>query len=123
MLRSPSRQQSGFTLVEALVAATLAATALVAIAHLAAVGVRQSTNSARALTALAAAQGKLEQLAAGTLVDGTGEHAGDVLVRWTIAPAAAADDSILSLHVCAYAAGSATNRPDACVATLGARRP
>jgi type II secretory pathway pseudopilin PulG len=115
--------ESGFTLVEALVAATLVATALVTLAHLAATGVRQSGTNARALIALAAAQGKLEQLAAGTLVNGTGEDTGDLLVRWTIAPVAAADSSISSVHVCAYSAGRATDRPDACVATLRARRP
>ena len=122
MLPNSVREECGFTLVEALVAATLVAVAIVAVAHLAAIGVRQSAVSARTLTALAAAQGKLEQLAAGAIAIGSGNEAGEFLLRWTIAPIASVDPSIVSLQVCAYES-TTQSRPEACVATLRANRP
>jgi type II secretory pathway pseudopilin PulG len=122
MLPNSVRDECGFTLVEALVAATIVAVAIVAVAHLAAVGIRQSAISARTLIALAEAQGKLEQLAVGAISVGSGDEIGAFRLRWTIAPVASVDPSILSLTVCAYESTS-NDRPEACVATLRANRP
>ena len=117
------RRETGFTLVEALIAATIMATALVSLAYLAALGIRQSTASARALTALAAAQGKLEQLLAGTITVGSGEHTGDSLLQWTIAPVPTVGSALFSVQVCAYSTPQAAEPADACVATLRGNRP
>jgi Tfp pilus assembly protein PilV len=122
MLPNSVCKECGFTLVEALVAATLVAIAIVAVAHLAAIGIRQSAVSARALIALAASQGKLEQLAAGAIGIGSGSEGGEFLLRWTIAPIASADVGVVSLEVCAYEA-TRNDRAEACVATLRATRP
>lgn len=59
--RSASR---GFSLIEALVAASLMGTAIVTLAHLVALGTHQTIASRRVLTATVAAQSKLEQLRA-----------------------------------------------------------
>lgn len=122
MFPAQLRQQSGFTLIEALVASALMATALVTVAHLASIGIRQSTNSMRALTALAAAQGKLEQLLAGTLTAGSGDQTGEVLLQWTVAPSVVGS-ALLSVRVCAYASLRADGPADACVATFRGLRP
>lgn len=62
-MRTPPRTPArGFSLVEALVASCLIASAIVGLAHLVAVAAEQSLTSRRALGALTAAQAKLEQL-------------------------------------------------------------
>lgn len=53
---------SGFSLIETLVASALVASVVVGLAHLVAVGAHQSLRSRRAVNAVAAAQSKLEQL-------------------------------------------------------------
>lgn len=53
---------AGFSLVEALVASLLVASAIVGLAHLIAIGAEQSLGSRRAASALSIAQSKLEQL-------------------------------------------------------------
>lgn len=58
------RSSRGFTLVEALVAALLVATALVGAVHLVSVGAAQSLSARRATTARVLAQSKLEHLRA-----------------------------------------------------------
>ena len=122
MLPNSVRDECGFTLVEALVAATIVVVAIVALAHLAVVGLRQSAAGARGFIALAEAQGKLEQLAVGVISVGSGNETGAFRVQWTIAPVASVDPSVLSLEVCAYETAS-SDRPEACVATLRASRP
>lgn len=52
----------GFSLIEALVAALLAAAAIATLAHLVAAAVLQSADSRRAVTAIALAQSKLDEL-------------------------------------------------------------
>lgn len=52
----------GFSLLETLIAASLVAVAVVAIAHLVAIGAEQTSAGRRAMTATVAAQSKLEQL-------------------------------------------------------------
>jgi hypothetical protein len=52
----------GFTLVEALIASLLVASAIVALAHLVALGAEQSLGSRRATSAWTIAQSKVEQL-------------------------------------------------------------
>lgn len=54
----------GFTLVETIVAAALVATAIVALAHLVALGAEQSASNRHALGALVAAERRLEALRA-----------------------------------------------------------
>ena len=115
--------QRGFTLIEAVVAATLIAIALVVVAHLAAVGVRQTANSRRELAALMAAQGKLEKLRAGSAPIGSGEDSADLVLRWSVAALDVADPRTVVLHVCAYAPGHVHLRPDACVSTISGSRP
>ncbi len=62
-MRIPSTISSdGFTLIEAIVAAAILTTAIVALAHLLALGVRQSQNDRRSLITIVAAQAKLEEL-------------------------------------------------------------
>ena len=107
----------GFTLVETIVAAAIVAVAVVAVAHLAAIGIRQSSASTRALTALVAAQGKLEALNAAAIAIGAGEQRGEVVLRWTIAPLDPADPSIVSVQVCAFPLEGG-DRPNTCVATV-----
>jgi|SRR5687767_7804628 hypothetical protein len=53
---------SGFSLIEALIASVLVASALVGLAHLIVVGAQQALNSRRAASALTLAQSKLEHL-------------------------------------------------------------
>lgn len=60
----PSPDTRGFSLLETLVAAALVGTAVVALAHLVALGAGQTIASRRSLTALVMAQSKLEQLRA-----------------------------------------------------------
>jgi prepilin-type N-terminal cleavage/methylation domain-containing protein len=115
--------QRGFTLIEALVAATLIAIALVAVAHLAALGVRQTANSRRELAALMAAQGKLEELRAVSAPIGSGEDSAELVLRWSVAAVDVADANTVVLRVCAYAPGHVNLRPDACVSTISGRRP
>ncbi|MGH9174488.1 MAG: type IV pilus modification PilV family protein, partial [Vicinamibacterales bacterium] len=62
-MRSHSwRTTGGFSVVEALVASCLVASAIVGLAHLVAIGAEQSLASRRATSALTIAQSKLEQL-------------------------------------------------------------
>lgn len=123
MRRKLFRETSGFTLVEAVVAATLVATALVAVAHLAAIGIRQSAVNARALGALHAAQGKLEQLIAGPAIIGSGDESADFVLRWTIAAMDPADLALVTMRVCAFAGNQTNLLPEVCVATVRAIRP
>ena len=124
MFPNSFREETGFTLVEALIAATLVATALVAIAHLAAIGTRQSATSSRALVALLAAQGKLEHLAGDATAVGSGEEARESLVlRWNVTPITSVDPSMVTVEVCAYGWTRTHERPEACVATLRASLP
>jgi hypothetical protein len=115
--------ESGFTLVEALVAASLVAVSMAALAHLAAVGLRQSVVTAHALTALVSAQSKLEQLTANALVIGGGDEIADLVLRWTIEPIEPADPTILRIAVCAYGWRERDSRPEACVATIRTTTP
>lgn len=139
----PLRAGHGFTLVEALVAATLVATAVVVLAHLAAIGTRQSAQNRRTLTALVAAQGKLEQLRAvvWSYTDGGGgltpspprslvqdyagfvDEAGDMVLRWLVAAVEPSDPNTMILQVCAYTSHHADRPPEACVSTIRTRRP
>lgn len=52
----------GFSLIEALIASVLVASALVGLAHLIVIGAQQALNSRRATSALTIAQSKLEHL-------------------------------------------------------------
>lgn len=54
--------EGGFSLLEALVASLLVASAIVSLAHLIAIGAERSLASRRAVSASAIAQSKLEQL-------------------------------------------------------------
>ena len=63
---TPFTRDSGFTLIETIVATAIVATALVALAHLFTLGAAQSLHNRYALSALTAAQGKLRQLQAAT---------------------------------------------------------
>jgi Tfp pilus assembly protein PilV len=124
MVPNSFREETGFTLVEALVAATIVATAIVAIAHLAAIGIRQSATSSRALIALLAAQGKLEHLAGDATPVGSGEEAHDSLVlRWNVTPITSVDPRMVTVEVCAYGWTRSNERPEACVTTLRAPQP
>jgi hypothetical protein len=133
----------GFTLIEAVVAATLIATALVALAHLVAVGTRQAARNRHDLAALVAAQGKLEQLRAviwrftdprdgltpspprSLLEDAAGfvDAAGTYVLRWAMLPIDVADANTLVLQACAYVARAPDQPPAACVATIRTREP
>jgi type II secretory pathway pseudopilin PulG len=123
MLAHTSRNSSGFTLIEAIVAAALVATSLVLVAQLVAIGVRQSAVSTHALSALLAAQGQLEKLTTGGLAAGTGSESADFLLRWTIAPIDAVDPALRSIEVCAYRSHEIGARPDACVVTVRTEIP
>jgi Tfp pilus assembly protein PilV len=59
---SRTAQESGFTLLEVLIACTLILTAVAGFAHLAAAGVARANATRGAAAALALAQGRLEQL-------------------------------------------------------------
>jgi prepilin-type N-terminal cleavage/methylation domain-containing protein len=63
---TPFTRDSGFTLIETIVATAIVATALAALAHLFALGAAQTLHNRYALSALNAAQGKLRQLQAAT---------------------------------------------------------
>ena len=63
-MRCPARVESGFTLVEVLVASALIVSVAGGFAHLAAAGVARSNAARSAGVALALAQGKLEELRA-----------------------------------------------------------
>ena len=63
---SRAAEQSGFTLLEVLVATTLVLTAVAAFAHLAAAGVTRANAVRSAGVALALAQGRLEELRSAT---------------------------------------------------------
>ena len=113
----------GFTLVETLVAATVMAVAIAALAHLAAIGVRQNASAVRALVALMAAQGKLEQLIAAVPVSGSGTETDDFRVAWTVAPLDPADPTIVRLQVCAFPPADGSPVAEACVATVRRSAP
>jgi Tfp pilus assembly protein PilV len=59
---SRAAQESGFTLLEVLIACTLILTAVAAFAHLAAAGVTRANAARGAASSLALAQGRLEEL-------------------------------------------------------------
>jgi Tfp pilus assembly protein PilV len=133
----------GFTLVEALVAATLVATAAVALAHLVALGATQSASNRYSLEALVSAQTKLEQLRSATFshaaasadlnaspagalhtsTPGFNDVVDDITRRWTIRRLDAGDPNTLVLDVCAFRATDRRRPKEACVSTIRTRRP
>ncbi len=131
--------QTGFTLIEIVVATTLVATAVAALAQLIAIGARQAVANRRALEAIVAAESKLEELRAlswtfslenlspsppGALdsdVSGFFDRTGALTRRWAIAPLGA-DPNTRTISVCAYRL-LASPIAEACVTTVRTRRP
>jgi type II secretory pathway pseudopilin PulG len=143
MSRHALAHACGFTLVEALVATAVLACTAVALAHLVAVGRRQTTHARDSLHAVTVAQSKLEELRAATwsatvpgsdlpistadalIIDTPGffDRAGPYVRRWTVTRRDPGDPEVVVINVCAFPAQDVTARPEACVATLRARRP
>lgn len=135
------RSSAGFTLVEALVAAILVATAAVVLAQLVALGATQSAHNRGALEALVVAQSKLEQLRAatwstsvvsadltpgGSLVSdapGYADRPPMFVRRWTVRLRDPADATVVVLTVCVFLATQIDAAPEACVSTIRTRRP
>jgi Tfp pilus assembly protein PilV len=140
----------GFTLLEALIASLVVATAAVSLSQLIVVAAAQSRAARDHTTALTLAQGKLEELHSvpwsfaadgaptsdaqlspsppGALLASAPGYS-DVVDRferrWMVAPLDAAHPDTLALHVCVFAAGAGASSAAAasCVATLRIRRP
>jgi prepilin-type N-terminal cleavage/methylation domain-containing protein len=137
------RSSAGFTLVEALVAIALIATAAAALAQLVALGTRQSANNRDALMALVAAQSKLEALRSmtwsytvastnltpspvGSLFNDTPGHVdypAPFARRWAVTRRDPADTDVVVIDVCVFAPGRRGAAPEACVSTIRTRRP
>jgi type II secretory pathway pseudopilin PulG len=139
------RSSRGFTLVEAVVAAALMATAIVFLAQLASLGARQSDSNRRTWTATVAAQSKLEELRAvpwTNAIQGRGlqlspaqslvedvagyvEALADVgfTLRWAVSRFDGADPNTLILQVCVFRRAHRDQPPEACVMTVRTRRP
>jgi type II secretory pathway pseudopilin PulG len=138
-----SRSSKGFTLVEAVVAATLVATAAVVLAQLVALGATQSASHRDTSAALVAAQSKLEELRsvtwnytipgsdvalspAGALFTDTPgyvDHAPLFVRRWAVTRFDPADESVIVIDVCVFAIARRAAAPEACVSTIRTRRP
>jgi type II secretory pathway pseudopilin PulG len=142
--------QDGFSLLEALIAASLIASVVVGLAHVITIASGQSVRARRAVVALTMAQSKLEYLrslpwdsdASGLSISSpelapsppdalvqdsppyVEQPAGSgFITRWAIAPAAFDPDTLI-MRVCVLSAASPpTSLPDACVWTTRARRP
>jgi type II secretory pathway pseudopilin PulG len=143
MTPNSHRSSAGFTLVEALVATALIATAAVTLAHLLALGVRQSATHRTALEALVAARSKLEALRsltwsysvaatdlavspAGSLFNDTPGHVdypGPFVRRWAVTRRDPADADVVVIDVCVFAAARRGAAPEACVSSIRTRRP
>jgi prepilin-type N-terminal cleavage/methylation domain-containing protein len=132
----------GFTLVETLVAAALIAGGVAALAHLIAVGVRQTTRGHDALFATVAAQSRLNALRAivwTQLDDGLTPSPAQSLLentdgfvdypdagyvrRWSISRPDPLDADLMVLQVCVFLHGAPDGRPEACASSVRARRP
>jgi type II secretory pathway pseudopilin PulG len=143
---------AGFSLVEALIASLIVATAAAGLSHLVTIAVRQSTATRRHAIALALAQGQLEMLRAvawsfapdGTRlsderlalsppaalvsdIDGYSDRvAGGYRRRWAISLLDPADPDMLLIEVCVFGAPHSVvsvTAAEACVSTLRVRRP
>jgi type II secretory pathway pseudopilin PulG len=141
----------GFSLVEALVAVTIAATAVVSLSQLLLLAAGQTVDVRRRAAALMLAQGKLDELRSlswSFAVDGTRlsdpqlsaspddallvDRAGYVdavdgyVRRWAVSPFESTDADTLVLRACVYARGreaaGSLVAADACVVGLLVRR-
>jgi prepilin-type N-terminal cleavage/methylation domain-containing protein len=133
------RSPAGFTLIETVVATTLIAIAVAALAQLITLGTRQSTTNRRALETTVAAQSKLEELRAlpwTFSVENLSPSPPDVLRsdvagffdtadlltrRWAIV-AVAGDPNARTISVCAHRARGGPPA-ETCVTTVRVRRP
>lgn len=146
MLRS-FRTAPGFTLVEAVVAIAIVSIAMMGFAQLLSRGARQADTNRRALTAIVAAQSKLEELTAapwtkaeadslrisppGSLFEDVSGYretldAGGAIAfvrRWAISPMEPSEPGTLILQVCVFGYGAGHPAPEACVSTIRTRRP
>jgi prepilin-type N-terminal cleavage/methylation domain-containing protein len=132
---------AGFTLIEAVVAAAILATAAATLAQLLAAATHQSARNRHALAATIAAQNKLQHLRAvrwTTTVDGLTaspprsmleDTAGFVdypdryVRRWSISRRDPLDLDTFILQVCVFRVVGRNPGLDACVGTVRARRP
>lgn len=142
--------QSGFSLLETLIAASLIASVVVGLAQVVTMASGQSVRARRAVVALTIAQSKLEylrslpwdfddsglgvsspELAASppdSLVQNSPPYVDEpggtgFVTRWAIAPVALDPDTLI-MRVCVLsAAAPPTTLPDACVWTTRTRRP
>jgi type II secretory pathway pseudopilin PulG len=94
----PFNFAKGFTLIETVIAAFLISTAVAAMAHLVVIGTRQTATDRRELVAIAAAQGKLEQLRSLTWTyDVNGAPISDFATDTTVDPPVSAGGTGLAI--------------------------
>jgi type II secretory pathway pseudopilin PulG len=146
----PMSNQDGFSLLEALIAASLIASVVVGLAQLVSMASGQAVRARRTVAALTLAQSKLEYLrtlawefdATGVGVSSPelapsppdslvlsqppyveGPGASGFVTRWAVTPAALDPDTLV-MSVCVVSdAALPASLPDACVWTMRTRRP
>ena len=107
----PLRDARGFSLLDALIAAAILASALLSLAHLIAFAVKTTAGAGRMTHAALLASQKVEELRAGSwaeLQSGTDSPAAGFTRIWTVTPLAADPDYLAVLDVLVRAAGGQT---------------
>ena len=105
------RDTGGFSLLDALIAAAILASALLALAQLIAFEVKATAAAGRMTDAALLASQKVEELRAGSwseLQSGTDSPAAGFNRTWTVTPLAADPDYVALLEVVVRGAGSHT---------------
>jgi len=107
----PFRDPSGFSLLDALIAAAILASALLSLAQLIAVAVKATAAAGRMTNAALLASQKVEELRAGSwseLQSGADTPAAGLTRIWTVTPLAADPDYVAVLEVLVRAPGGQT---------------
>jgi Tfp pilus assembly protein PilV len=107
------RDTGGFSLLEALIAAAILASALLALAQLLAFAVKTTAAAGRMTAAALLAAQKVEELRAGSwgeLQPGTDSPAAGFTRTWTVTPLAADPDHVALVEVLVRAPGGQTWR-------------
>jgi Tfp pilus assembly protein PilV len=105
------RDPRGFSLLDALIASAILASALLSLAQLIAVAVKTTAAAGRMTDAALLASQKVEELRAGSwseLQSGADSPAAGFARSWTVTPLAADPDNVALLEILVRTAGSQT---------------